>query len=33
VVRRFPPHGAAPQGGLDGKNCLLPFHGKLFNDG
>lgn len=27
------PHGAAPRGGPDVKKCLLPFHGKLFNDG
>ena len=33
VVRRFPPHGAAPMGDLDVKNCLQPLHGKLFNDG
>ena len=33
VVRRAPPHGAAPLGDLDVKNCLQPLHGKLFNDG
>ena len=33
VVRRFPPHGAAPLGDMDVKNCLQPLHGKLFNDG